>query len=170
MQYLSKFQQPDFPGGPVVRNLTANAGDTGLNPGPGRSHMPWSSKSYIAQVPSSCAYSLCSTRGATTMRNSRTTANSSSCSLQLEKAHIQEDPVQPKNKIGLPWWLKWQRIRLHGWDPGLIPGSGRSPGEGNGYPLQYSCLENSMDRGAWQSTIHRATKNQTWLSTFHFKK
>ena len=34
-------------------------------------------------------------------------------------------------------------------DPGLIPGPGRSPGEGNGYPLQYSCLENSMDRGAW---------------------
>ena len=35
-------------------------------------------------------------------------------------------------------------------DPGLIPWLGRSPGEGNGYPLQYSCLENSMDRGAWQ--------------------
>ena len=37
---------------------------------------------------------------------------------------------------------------------GLIPGLGRSPGEGNGYPLQYSCLENSMDRGAWQATAH----------------
>ena len=37
-------------------------------------------------------------------------------------------------------------------DPGLIPGSGISPREGNGYPLQYSCLENSMDRGAWQVT------------------
>ena len=36
----------------------------------------------------------------------------------------------------------------------LIPGLGRSPGEGNGYPLQYSCLENSMDRGAWQATVH----------------
>ena len=36
-------------------------------------------------------------------------------------------------------------------DPGLIPGSGRSPGEGNGYPLQYFCLENSMDRRAWQA-------------------
>ena len=36
-------------------------------------------------------------------------------------------------------------------DPGSIPGSGRSPGEGNDYPLQYSCLENSMDRGAWQA-------------------
>ena len=39
-------------------------------------------------------------------------------------------------------------------DLGLIPGSGRSPGEGNGNPLQYSCLENPMDRGAWQSTVH----------------
>ena len=38
--------------------------------------------------------------------------------------------------------------------PGLIPGSGRSPGEGNGNPLQYSCMENSMERGAWQDTAH----------------
>ena len=46
-------------------------------------------------------------------------------------------------------------------DMGLNPGSGRSPGVGNGNPLQYSCLENSMDRGAWQATIHRATEGQT---------
>ena len=39
-------------------------------------------------------------------------------------------------------------------DPGLSPGSGRSPGEGNGNPLQYSCLKNPMDRGAWRDTIH----------------
>ena len=44
-------------------------------------------------------------------------------------------------------------------DPGLIPGLGRSPGEGNGYPLQYSCLGNPMDRGAWQ--VHGVTKSQT---------
>ena len=43
-------------------------------------------------------------------------------------------------------------------DPGSIPGSGRSPGEGTGNPLQYSCLENSMDRGAWQATVHGVTK------------
>ena len=42
----------------------------------------------------------------------------------------------------------------------LIPGSGRSPGGGNGNPLQYSCLENSMDRGAWQATVHWFTKSQ----------
>ena len=43
-------------------------------------------------------------------------------------------------------------------DVGLIPGSGRSPGEGNDNPLQYSCLENPMDRGAWQVTVHGVTK------------
>ena len=49
-------------------------------------------------------------------------------------------------------------------EPGSIPGSGRSPGEGNGYPLQYSCLGNPMDRGAWWATVHRVTKSQTGLS------
>ena len=46
-------------------------------------------------------------------------------------------------------------------DTGLIPGSERFPGEGNGNPLQYSCLENSMDRGAWRATVHGVTKSQT---------
>ena len=46
-------------------------------------------------------------------------------------------------------------------DSGLIPGSGRSPGEGNGTPHQYSCLENPMNRGAWWATVHRVAKNQT---------
>ena len=50
-------------------------------------------------------------------------------------------------------------------DVGLIPGLGRSPGKGNGNPLQYSCLENSMDRGAWWATVHGDAKSQTRLST-----
>ena len=49
-------------------------------------------------------------------------------------------------------------------DKGLIPGLGSSPGGGNGNPLQYSCLENSMDRGAWWATVHGVTKNRTRLS------
>ena len=49
-------------------------------------------------------------------------------------------------------------------DLGLIPGSGRSPGEGNGNPLQYSCLENPMNRGAWWATVHGVTKSWTRLS------
>ena len=48
-----------------------------------------------------------------------------------------------------------------------FPGSGRSPGEGNGNPLQYSCLENPMDRGAWRATAHGLTKSQIWLSDQH---
>ena len=48
-------------------------------------------------------------------------------------------------------------------DTGLIPGLGRSPGEGNGNPLQYSCLKNPMGREAWQATVHRVIKSQTWL-------
>ena len=46
-------------------------------------------------------------------------------------------------------------------DAGSIPGSERRPGEGNGNPLQYSCLENPMDRGAWQATVHEVAKSQT---------
>ena len=49
-------------------------------------------------------------------------------------------------------------------DLGLIPGLGRSPGEGHGNPLQYSCLENSMDSGAWWATVHGVAKSQTGLS------
>ena len=48
-------------------------------------------------------------------------------------------------------------------DMGSIPGSGRSSGEGNGNPLQYSCLENPMVRGAWRATVHGVAKNQTGL-------
>ena len=49
-------------------------------------------------------------------------------------------------------------------DLGSIPGLGRSAGEGHGNPLQYSCLENSVDRGAWQAAVHMVTKSQTRLS------
>ena len=58
-------------------------------------------------------------------------------------------------------------------DASSIPGSGRSPGGGNGTPLQYSCLENSMDRGAWQATIHGIAEldvtDRLMLSHFHFQ-
>ena len=52
----------------------------------------------------------------------------------------------------------------NGGDLGLISGSGRSAGEGIGYPFQYSCLENSMDRGAWQAIVHGVAQNWTQLS------
>ena len=55
-------------------------------------------------------------------------------------------------------------------DQGSIPESGRSPGEGNGNPLQHSCLENLMDGGAWQATVHGVAKNWTRLSNFMIQK
>ena len=61
----------------------------------------------------------------------------------------------------LPWWLRRKASAYNVGDLGSIPGSGRSPGKGKGNPLQYSCLENSMDRGAWW-----VTKSQTGLSDF----
>ena len=63
----------------------------------------------------------------------------------------------------LPWVAQMVKSACNAGDPGLIPGSGKSPGEGNGKPLQYSCLENLMDRGALWSTIYGVTKSQTPL-------
>ena len=54
-------------------------------------------------------------------------------------------------------------------DQGLIPGSGRSPGGGKGNPLQYSCLENFMDRGAWWTSVHGVSKSRTQPSTHTHK-
>ena len=71
--------------------------------------------------------------------------------------------------IGLPWWLNGKESTYNAGDAGLIPGSGRSPGEGNGNSLQYSCLENPMDRGAWWATVHGVAKSQTQLSSHHYR-
>ena len=57
-----------------------------------------------------------------------------------------------------------KNLLVNAGDAGLIPESERSPGEGSGNPLQYSCLENSMDRGAWRATVHGVTKSQTQLN------
>ena len=59
-----------------------------------------------------------------------------------------------------------KNLPLNAGDAGSIPGSGRSPGEENGNPLQYSCLENPMERGAWQATVHRFAKSWTQLKQF----
>ena len=67
-------------------------------------------------------------------------------------------------KKGFPGGLHSKESACNAGDPGLIPGLGRSPGEGNGNPLQYSCLGNPMDRGAWRATVHGVAKSRTWLS------
>ena len=71
-----------------------------------------------------------------------------------DKVHVSQVALVVKNMLA-----NARDIR----DSGLIPGSGRSLGEGNGNPLQYSSLENPMDREAWQATVHRVTKTRTRL-------
>ena len=61
---------------------------------------------------------------------------------------------------GLPWWLSSKESACNAGDAGLNPHSGRSPGEGNGKPLQYSCLGNPMDRGAWPATVNGFAESQ----------
>ena len=61
-----------------------------------------------------------------------------------------------------------KRLAYNAGDLGSIPGSGRSSGEGNGNPLQYSCLENPTDRGTWWATVHGVAKSRTRLSDFTF--
>ena len=63
--------------------------------------------------------------------------------------------------IGFPGGSDGKESPCSAEDSGLIPGSGRSPGEGNGNPLHYSCLENSMDRGVWQATVHEVANSWT---------
>ena len=65
----------------------------------------------------------------------------------------------------VPRWLNGEESSCQAGDPGLITESGTSPRERNGNPLQYSCLGNPMDRGAWRATVYGVTKNRTWLST-----
>ena len=64
---------------------------------------------------------------------------------------------------GLPWWLSGKESACNAGDAGRIPGSVKSPGGGYGNPLQYSCLENPMDGGAWRATAHKVAKSQTGL-------
>ena len=70
--------------------------------------------------------------------------------------------------LGFPGGSEVKASASNAGDLGSIPGSGRSPGEGNGNPLQYSCLENPMDGGAWWAAVPGVTKSRTRLSDFTF--
>ena len=77
--------------------------------------------------------------------------------------------------LAFPGGLEGKASAHNAGDRGSIPESGRSPGEGNGNPLQYSCLENPMDGGAWEAAVHGVTESWTQLSDFtilakHFVK
>ena len=72
------------------------------------------------------------------------------------------------NSWGFPGGSDSKESTCQAGDLGLIPGLQRPSGEGNGYPLQYAGLENSMGRGAWWATVHGVAKSQTRLNNFHF--
>ena len=67
--------------------------------------------------------------------------------------------------LRFPWWLNGKESTCNAGDPGSFPGLGRSLREGNSNPLQYSCLENPMDRGAWWATAHGVTHSRARLHT-----
>ena len=84
------------------------------------------------------------------------------------KGHKELDTTEQVSKYGhssltwgFPWWLSGKDSACQVGDLGSFPGCGRSSGEGNGNLLQYSCLGNPMDRGAWQAIVPGVTKNQT---------
>ena len=77
----------------------------------------------------------------------------------MEKNSLCANKGQAGCDQGLPRWLSGKESTCNAGDGGLIPGSGRSPGEGNGNPLQYSGLENPLERGAWWVLVHGVTKD-----------
>ena len=89
-----------------------------------------------------------------------------------QKIHWRRDRLPTPVFLGFPCGLTGKESARNARDLGLIPGLGRSPGEGNGNPLQYSCLENPMDKGAWWATVHKVAKSRTrpsdFIFTFHF--
>ena len=75
---------------------------------------------------------------------------------------------QSKTSMDFPGGSDGKASVYNAGDLGSIPGSGRSPGEGNGNPFQYSCLENPMDRGAWWATVHQGSKESDMTEQLHF--
>ena len=89
-------------------------------------------------------------------------------SIALEKKQENSRKTSTSALLGFPGGSEVKASACNARDLGSIPGSGRFPGKGNGNPLQYSCLENPMDRGAWRATVHGVAKSWTRLSDFTF--
>ena len=87
----------------------------------------------------------------------------------LKKTQAWYQTLPLASRVGFPGGSDGKESTCHARDSSSIPGSGRSPGGVNGNPLQYPCLENSMDSGAWQVTVHRVTKRvrHDWVTNTH---
>ena len=163
----------------MVRNLSANAGDAGSVSGSGRSfgvgagHLPqysclgnlsYGQRSLVCCSSWSWVAELYMTEHACTYSCASSVCNGSgfwSALILLPRT---------RSDHWLRAWIHFtggsvvKNLPASAGDVGLIPGSGRFPGEGNGNPLQYSCLENAMNRGAWQAVVHGVAKSRTQLS------
>ena len=139
----------DFPCGSAGEESACNAGDLGLIPGLGRS--PGEGKGYSLQY--------------SDLENSTDSPWSGKDSDMTEQLSLTCVRGFPGGTSGKEPACQCRRQR----DMGPIPGLGRSSEGGHGNPLQYSCLENPMDRGAWRATVYRVKENQTWLKQFSTK-
>ena len=103
-------------------------------------------------------------------QETQTRQGSNWCLLISRKSHLQNPHLLISGTkvlllvLGLPQGLSGKESNCNVGNTGPIPGLGRSSGIGNGNPLQYSCLENPMDRGAWWATVHGLQKSWTWLT------
>ena len=80
--------------------------------------------------------------------------------------HLRKNYTKTFHVEGFPSSSDGKEFACNAGDLGSVPGSGGSPGGGNGNPLQYFCLENPSDRGGWQATVHRVSQSCTWLKLF----
>ena len=149
--FQSIHKSRDFPDVPVVKTSPSHAGGAGLICGRGAKspHASWQKKKKqnIKQK------QYCD----------KFNKYFKNCPYRKKKILKKIFP-ESSTKVGFPGGSDGNESACNAGDLGSIPGLGRSPGEGNGNPLQYSSLENSMDRGAWQATVHGVTKSGTQLS------
>ena len=82
---------------------------------------------------------------------------------RIQSIGSQKSQTRLSSSSRLPWWLSSKESACNAENLSLVPGLGRSPGGGHGNPLQYSCLENPMDRGAWQAVVHWVSQSWTQL-------
>ena len=91
------------------------------------------------------------------------------CRFKLSKIFCDKNSFYVPTNMIFPGGSDGKESACNAGDLGLIPGLRRSPGEGNSFPFQYSCLENSVNRKAWQATVHGIAKSWTQVSNFHLK-